>query len=130
MENGRLSFLVTKFLPEECPKCRQIFRDPSKNYSLLLGDIVDGKKVFRLPDHYDIIICTACKNQTARVKIEQRHVFNIAEANQLIEQGFTCIEEGRSFGTQSEQKFRFVFPYGIGLEQAYPMKILLPKKTE
>lgn len=121
-KNGRPTYLVEKFVPTECPKCRRRFRVPNRDFIMLFGDIIRGKRVWRIVNwRYDIIVCSGCRNFTARVKIETRRVFNLTEAQSLVRDvGFTAIWRGRAFGRDAEVTDNTVHPLGLGLMLPFP----------
>jgi len=93
-------FHIEKFLPVECPKCRAKFEQQNKDWSLLLGDIVDGKKVVRQSDGHDIIICAHCENYTARIMLETYQLADRDKAVELMEkEGFINLQEVIATGT-------------------------------
>lgn len=115
-------FHVEKFLPPACPKCKHAFSNEVRykeakdeegriiagekvegDYTLLLGDIVDGKKVIRETTGYNIIICAHCRNYTARIPLETYCVEDKAFAAKLVaEQGFMNLMEVTSFGSHAK----------------------------
>lgn len=98
----RKIWCVEKFLPTECPKCRKKFENNQRDWSLLLGDIVNGKKQVRETQGYDIIICSHCGNYTARVQLESYMLSDQAEAELLLEEGFVNLCEVEAFGDVEE----------------------------
>src|SRR3989344_7128994 len=94
----RKMWMVEKFFPTECPRCRKEFKNEREDWSLLLGDIVDGKKKVRETYGYDIVICSRCDNYTARVKLESYMVSDRAKAERLLGEGFVNLREVRSLG--------------------------------
>lgn len=121
-EKGRPIYIVEKFVPTCCPKCRRRFGAPNRDFVLFLGDIVRGERVPRTVDwRYDIIVCSGCRNLTARVKIETRRVFDLAEARSLVQDvGFTAIWRGLAFGADAEVVEHAVHPLGLGLTLPFP----------
>ena len=100
---SKTMYNVEKFLPPSCPKCRHYFADATEDYTLLLGDIVDGKKVVRETTGYDIIICNYCGNYTARVTLETYCVGDKTFAEKLVaEQGFVNLMKVTSVGNCTE----------------------------
>lgn len=100
----RRMWVIEKFLPTECPNCRKKFENNQRDWSLLLGDIVDGKKRVRETRGYDIIICSHCGNYTARVQLESYILFNKAEAEQLLGKGFVNLHEVEALGDVKEAR--------------------------
>ncbi len=94
----RRMWCVEKFLPTECPKCRKKFENNQKDWSLLLGDVVDGEKRIRETQGYDIIICSHCGNYTARVQLESYRLSDRAKTEQLLREGFVNLHEVQAFG--------------------------------
>lgn len=98
----RTMWCVEKFLPTECPKCRKKFENNQSDWSLLLGDIVDGRKQIRETQGYDIITCSHCGNYTARVQLESYMLFDKAAAERLLGEGFVNLREVKTFGDVKE----------------------------
>lgn len=95
----KVMFHVEKFLPIECPKCRHPFKKQNEDWAMLLGDIVDGKKVIRELDGYHIIICKKCENYTAQLPLESYQVSDKKFAEDLCAtQGFVNLMEVRAVG--------------------------------
>lgn len=97
-------FRVEKFIPNECPKCRQKFLKEGKTYTRLFGDIVDGRKVVRETTGYDIIICEKCKNCTARIKLEACQLADRREAEALLESGFVNLHSVEAWGSDMKDR--------------------------
>jgi hypothetical protein len=113
---------VEKFLPPACPKCKHAFANEVRykekydaegrvipgekeagDYTLLLGDIVDGQKVVRETTGYNIIICAHCRNYTARIPLETYCVGDKAFAEKLVaEEGFVNLMTVTSFGNMTK----------------------------
>lgn len=100
----RKMWVVEKFLPTECPKCRKKFENNQRDWLLPLGDIVDGKKKVRATQGYDIIICSHCGNYTARVQLECCRLFDKAKAEHLLGEGFVNLHEVEAFGDVKEAR--------------------------
>jgi hypothetical protein len=94
-------YLVEKFLPPECPKCRAGFKEEGKDYGRLLGDLVDGKKRFRETPGYSIIVCAHCENMTMRIDQESWQVSDQAQAEALLSQGFVNLREVIAIGNMA-----------------------------
>jgi hypothetical protein len=91
---------VEKFLPVECPKCRHPFKNENTDWHRLLGDVIDGKKVFRKLNGYHIIVCVKCNNFTAQFPIESYQLSHKARAQKLCEEaGFVNLTEVVASGT-------------------------------
>jgi len=99
-------YCVEKFLPTECPKCRQPFRQDGPDYTRLLGDIIDGRKVVRETNGYDIIICNRCENSTARVLLESWQVGDRERAAKLLQKGFVNLQQVTAFGTATRDAYQ------------------------
>lgn len=109
---------VEKFLPTECPKCRHPFKNGNSDWHRLLGDVIDGKKVFRKLDGYQIIVCAKCNNYTAQFPIESYQLSDKAKAQKLCDQaGFVNLTEVLATGTHC-QDFHAIYckPPGIKTE--------------
>ncbi len=129
-ETGRPVYVVEKFVPRECPKCRRRFQVPNRDFVLFLGDIVEGKRVPRIVDAlHDLIVCRGCRNVTARVKIETQRVWSRAEAQSLRDDlGFTAIWCGLAFGVGAEVAEDTVYPLGLGLTLPGPtLSVVRPR---
>lgn len=96
---------VEKFLPSNCPGCRHVFQNQNVDYNIVLGDIIDGKKVIRETNGYDIIVCTHCQNFTARFPLESIQLFNKEEAEELVASGFQNLLEVEVGGKAEEHKY-------------------------
>src|SRR3989338_646936 len=94
----RKMWVVEKFLPTECPKCRKKFENDQRDWVLLFGYIVDGKKQVRETPGYDIIICSHCDNYTAWVQLESYRLSDRTRAEQLLGEGFANFHEVEVFG--------------------------------
>lgn len=95
-----------KFLPAECPKCRAKFEKQNADWTLLLGDIIDGKKVVRETTGYDIIICAHCENYTARRPMKSFSVGDKALADKLVaEEGYVNLQEVTAVGNMAKDHF-------------------------
>lgn len=114
---------VEKFLPTECPKCRHVFSKEGADYSRLLGDIVGGEKKIRATAGYDIIICSHCRNYTARVMLESWQVGDRHQAEKLVQEGFVNLQPGMGYGTHTQDhhtvhaKLPGLRVYGISVDQ-------------
>jgi hypothetical protein len=98
--DSRTMFHVEKFLPTECPKCRHPFKKEDADWHRLLGDVLDGKKVFRQLDGYHIIVCAKCNNFTAQFPIESYQLSDKAQAQKLCDEaGFVNLTEVFATGT-------------------------------
>ncbi len=109
---------VERFLPIECPKCRHPFKNGNTDWHRLLGDVIDGKKVFRALDGYHIIVCAKCNNYTAQFPVESYQLSDKAQAQKLCDQaGFVNLMEVIATGTHC-QDFHAIFckPPGIKTE--------------
>lgn len=93
---------VEKFLPPECPKCRHTFTSEGVDYTLLFGDIVNGEKKIRATTGYNIIICSHCRNFTARFPLESWQVSSKQRAEELVQQGFTNLLQVTAFGSHTQ----------------------------
>ena len=93
---------LEKFLPIECPKCRQAFKAEGVDYSLLFGDIVDGQKTVRETKGYNIIICSKCRNFTARFPLESWQVGDAQRAQELVREGFVNLGEVVGYGNHTQ----------------------------
>ena len=98
----RKMWMVEKYFPPECPRCRKKFENEQKDWSLLPGDIVDGKKRVRETRGYDIIICSHCDNYTARVKLESYIFSDRAKAERFLGEGFVNLQEVRPLGNNKD----------------------------
>jgi hypothetical protein len=94
---------LEKFFPPECPKCRHKFEKQEKDWAILLGDKVDGKKTVRETIGYDIIICSHCGNHTARVPLETAKVFRLKTVRQLQKKGFVNLQKVQAFGNMAKE---------------------------
>ncbi len=95
-------YRVEKFLPAECPKCRTRFQNQNEDWELLLGDVVNGRKVVRETAGYDVIVCAHCQNHTARFLLETCQLFDRRKAEDLVEkEGFVNLTEVRASGTMA-----------------------------
>jgi hypothetical protein len=99
----RTMYRVEKFLPPECPKCRARFKQEGKDYSLLLGDIVGGRKRVRPLVGYTIIVCSHCENMTARLNLEDWQLGSREKAETLLEQGFVNLQEVKAVGSMARE---------------------------
>lgn len=117
-------YRVEKFLPPRCPKCDHVFGKEERysanlspegevtmgkkeegDYSLLLGDIIDGKKTIRQTTGYNIIICAHCRNYTARYPLEDYQLSSKEEAEKLVaEQGFQNLMECIAVGNMTRDQ--------------------------
>ncbi|OGY78596.1 MAG: hypothetical protein A3B74_04410 [Candidatus Kerfeldbacteria bacterium RIFCSPHIGHO2_02_FULL_42_14] len=97
-----IMYRVEKFLPPECPKCRHVFQKESSDYTLLLGDIVEGKKVVRETVGYGIIVCSHCENFTARLPVEAWQVGDRKRATGLLNEGFVNLKKVISIGSHTQ----------------------------
>jgi hypothetical protein len=96
-------YQVEKFLPTECPKCRHPFKNGKTDWYRLLGDVIDGKKVFRELDGYHIIVCAQCNNYTAQFPIESYQLSDKAQAQKLCDEaGFVNLTEVLASGTHRQ----------------------------
>ena len=112
----RVIYRVQKFVPHECPKCSQPFIDECKSFWLLLGKVLDGKKVPIIHQNYDVIVCGNCNNYTARVMIEECQVFEKERAELLLEnEDFTLYSRGCGYGTHAQKELHILHPLGCGL---------------
>jgi hypothetical protein len=93
---------VEKFLPPECPNCRARFQRDGKDYSRLLGDIIDGKKTIRKTEGYYIIVCAHCENMTACWPLETYQLSDKAKAEALVrDKGFANLVEVQAVGNMA-----------------------------
>lgn len=98
---SRTMYRVEKFLPPECPKCQARFKQEGHDYGRFLGDIVDGKKLFRQSVGYTIIVCLHCENMTARLDLEEYQLGDRKTAEALLEQGFVNLQEVTAMGNMA-----------------------------
>lgn len=100
IENSkRIMYVVEKFLPPECPKCKHKFEKEGIDYSKYSGDLVEGRKVFYLTSGYDVIICLCCGNYTIRIPQESFCLLERAAAEDLVRTGgFVNFHEVETFG--------------------------------
>lgn len=101
-EKSKTMYRVEKFLPPACPKCQYAFKVENTDYNLLLGDIVEGKKVIRTNEGYDIIVCVHCGNFTARLLVEAWQVGDRKRAEEFLREGFVNLKEVTGFGDQMQ----------------------------
>ncbi len=116
--DAKTMYHVEKFLPTECPKCRHPFKNGITDWHRLLGDVIDGKKVFRELNGYYIIVCAKCQNYTAQFPIESYQLSDKAQAQKLCDQaGFVNLTEVIATGSHC-QDFHAIFckPPGIKTE--------------
>jgi hypothetical protein len=138
-------FCVEKFLPPECPKCRHPFNKEVSyaivetpegylktgekidgDYTRLLGDIVDGQKVVRETRGYNIIICTHCKNHTARYPLESFQFFTREQAEKLVaEKGFVNLVTVEAVGNMARE-FHTIIAKSPGIVVGDAMKDAMP----
>jgi hypothetical protein len=109
---------VEKFMPTECPKCRHPFKNGNVDWHRLLGDVIDGKKVFRELNGYYIIVCAQCSNYTAQFPIESYQLSDKAQAQKLCDEaGFVNLTEVLASGTHCRDIHAiFCKPPGIKTE--------------
>jgi hypothetical protein len=86
VHEAKTMYHVEKFLPTECPKCRHPFKNANTDWHRLLGDVIDGKKVFRPLNGYYIIVCAICSNYTAQFPIESYQLSDKAHAQKLCDE--------------------------------------------
>ena len=109
----RKAWQVEIFVPTECPKCRQKFENHGEDFLPLFAF---QRQAHGLHTIYDIIVCTKCENQTARVKIEARHFFEKQDAEKFLKElGHGSICEVVEGGKNAEKEVRIVYPLGSGL---------------
>ena len=93
-------YYVERFLRVECPKCRHPFKKENSDWHRLLGDVIDGKKVFRQLNGYLIIVCAKCNNFTAQFPIESYQLADKARAQKLCDDaGFVNLTEVLATGS-------------------------------
>jgi len=109
----RKMYRVEKFLPTECPKCQRIFAKDGEDYTWLLGDIIEGRKVIRTTSGYDIIICRNCKNKTARVQLEYCLVGELSKAQTLLSVGFVNLVECFATGSHTSDHHVILVERGL-----------------
>lgn len=98
--DAKTMYHVEKFLPFECPKCRHPFKKVNTDWHRLLGDVIDGKKVFRQLNGYYIIVCAKCSNYTAQFPVESYQLSDKAQAQKLCDEaGFVNLIEVVASGT-------------------------------
>ena len=112
---------VEKFLPTECPKCRKEFKNQI-DWSLLLGDIVDGKKKIRETKGYDIINCAYCGNHTARVELESYTLSDRAKAERFLGEGFVNLCEVKVFGHMEDTHMVYTHQPNICIVEVEKLK--------
>ncbi len=101
----KIMYHVEKFLPPECPKCRARFQQDGKDYTRLLGDIIDGKKTIRETSGYYIIVCSRCENMTPCWPLEQYQVADRKKAEALVkEQGFVNLVQVLAMGHMAQDR--------------------------
>lgn len=105
---AKTMYLVEKFIPPACPRCQKAFLAHGTDYTLLLGDIIEGKKRIRVSPGYDIIVCTGCQNLTARVLLESRQVAHRRTAEVLLKDGFVNPQRIKAYGSLARE-LRTVF---------------------
>ena len=95
-------YFVEKFLPPDCPKCRQAFKEEGKDWVRLLGDILEGKKSGRVTEGYQIMVCKHCENYTAQFLLDNYTISDKEEAVRLCrEEGYVNLKELEAFGTSA-----------------------------
>ena len=101
---SKTMYVVEKFLPQECPKCRHKFDKIGVDWTPLMGDIVNGQKVIRETNGYSIITCSQCQNFTASISLESYTLSDPEAARKLLEQGFVNFHEVKAFGDMVEDR--------------------------
>jgi len=117
--DSELIFTVTRFAPARCPGCLAVFAGPDdfvlwaatesagsfgealgrqpKLFPELFRPRDDGS--FANPQRADFIACVHCDNKTLRVKLAERIVDALADAERLIAaEGFTSYTRGLRLG--------------------------------
>ena len=92
-EAKRMMYLVQKFIPNACPKCDRLFGLADFDYSVFLGNMVNGQNSPRLPSGYDIIVCRECGNHTARFMIETWQKSDRGDAEALAREHCASLQE-------------------------------------
>lgn len=100
-------YRVEKFAPSECPKCRQKFKKEGKDWTTLLGYIINGKKVMR-QDGYPVIICSKCNNHTIIVRLESYQFSDSKAARRLLKQDFVNFQKVEAFGRVEDNHIKYV----------------------
>jgi hypothetical protein len=98
----RIMYHMEKFLPPECPKCRARVQQEGKDYTRLLGDIIDGRKTIRETSGYYIIVCGHCENLTACWPLETYQVGDKRRAEALVkDEGFVNLIQVQATGSMT-----------------------------
>ena len=100
-------FRVEKFIPTQCPMCRNSFRENSDE-GFLLGtywrhlsvDVVQtiAQSIASHGLRTDLVLCGKCKNVTLRVVVEERTFDRREEAEAAVCEGFANLQEAETLG--------------------------------
>lgn len=101
---SKIMYLVEKFLPQECPKCRHKFDKIGLDWTPLMGDVVNNERVFRETGGYSIIVCSQCQNFTACIALESYALSDPKTAKKLLKRGFVNLRKVRALGAMAEDR--------------------------
>ena len=106
---------VEKFVPLFCHKCNRKFNRQNDDFTIFLGDIIEGSKVPRKTPGHDVIVCKHCQNFTARVWLQVRVVKTKGEAESLVaKDGFTNAHTIETFGLAAEPMVHVLNEHIVG----------------